>query len=72
MKMEYEKIHKKKPEYPVLRKALSGDFDVVQIAFSPVELAEIEDHLNTHSWVANYLPGIVAEAKQRLEKRQEK
>ena len=63
---------KLKPEFPVLQKALRADFDVVKIAYSKLELQEMEEHLKTHSWVANYLPGVVAEAERRLEKRREK
>ena len=65
------KLNKKQSsEYPTLKKALGSElFEIVEEAYLPVQMAEIEDHLKNHSWVANYLPGVVTEARRILEEK---
>jgi hypothetical protein len=62
---------KEKSEYPTLKKALGSElFEIVGQAYLPIQMVEIEDHLKNHSWVANYLPGIVTEARRMLKEKE--
>ncbi|QQG37682.1 MAG: hypothetical protein HYS26_03565 [Candidatus Kaiserbacteria bacterium] len=72
--MNFETQEKKKIEYPVLKKALSGsedDFHMVQRAYTKEELKAHEEKLAQGSWDATVIPEIVAGARARIAEKTE-
>ncbi len=66
MRLEQIKRQKPKSEYPVLERALSGnpeDFNLLQKAYSPDEMYEFEERMNTR-WDPTLIPQLLTKVKK--------